>query len=80
MDRTILQIRFLSPSDGEISTIRFISSLPPVSTNNDTVFKKFSVASRQISSSQIFHNTPTCLVFCDCLFKKITLKEVICLT
>ena len=74
--QTILQTCRLSPSDGEISPFWFISSRLPVSANNLPVFEKFSDAPHQNSSSQIIRNTPTCFVFCDCLFKKFPLKEV----
>ena len=69
--RTILQTCRLSPSDKEISPFWFISPRLTVSANNFPVFGNFSDAPRQNSSSQIFRNTPTCFVFCDCLFKKI---------
>ena len=73
--RTILQTCRLSLSDGEISLFWFISLRLPVSGNNLPVFENFSDASRQNSSSQIFRLSPTCFVFCDCLFKKFSLKE-----
>ena len=73
--RTILQTCRLSLSDGEISLFWFISLRLPVSGNNLPVFENFSDASRQNSSSQIFRHSPTCFVFCDCLFKKFPLKE-----
>ena len=47
-----------------------------MSADNLPVFENFSDASHQNSLSQIFRNTRTCLVFCDCLFKKIPLKDV----
>ena len=78
--RTILQIRHLSPCDGEMSPFWFISSRLPVSANNLAVFENFSDAPCQNSSSEIFCNIPTCFVFCDCLFKKYSLKEVFYLT
>ena len=73
--RTILQTCRLSLSDGEISLFWFISLRLPVSGNNLPVFENFSDASRQNSSSQIFRLSPTCFVFCGCLFKKFSLKE-----
>ena len=73
--RTVLQTCRLSLSDGEIFLFWFISLRLPVTGNNLPVFENFSDASRQNSSSQIFRHSPTCFVFCDCLFKKFPLKE-----
>ena len=78
--QSILLTRRLSPSDGKVSPFWFISSRLPVSANNLPVFEIFSDAPHQNSPSQIFLNTPTCFLFCDCLFEKFPLKEVFYLT
>ena len=78
--RNILQTHRLSSSDREIFPFWFISSRLPVSANNLPVFENFPDAPRQNSWSQIFRNTPTCFVLCDCLFKITPLKEVFYLT
>ena len=80
LHRNILQIRRLSPSDGEITPFWFISFPLSVSANNLPVFENFSDGLPQNSLPQIFRNTPTCFVLRDCLFNKFPLKEVSYLT
>ena len=61
--------------DGEISPSWFILSLLPFKAYNISVFDKFSNSTRLQTHSCKYFETTICFTFCDCLFKKLLVKD-----